>query len=172
MDKINCIMPMPCLILHHSIRAEQSFEDHVEQVRNLIDQCGKSMGDIKTILCYVVGRSTLKMFRRIDPEVKNRSSRLMKATIELPAEKLQWSTHESSPYNNYDAIFFNEFFEHEGKSVYIYQPIWGDLVKYRGSGFTWPEDPHRRRILEEIHNQGPKSVHDLFPHLKSAGKQR
>jgi len=160
---------MPCLILHHSIRAEQSFEDHVEQVRNLIDQYGKSMGDARTICDYVVGRSIRKMSRRINPSVKSHSLCFMKAIIELPAEKLQWRTHKSPPYNNYDNIF-NQFVTGEGTSV-AYQQIWADLVNYRQSGFTSPEDPHHRRILGEIHNQGPKSVRDLFPHLTSAGKQ-
>jgi hypothetical protein len=165
-------MPMPCLILHHSIRAEQSFEDHVEQVRNLIDQYGKSMGDFKTFLCYVVGWSARKMSHQINPKGNNCSLLFMKAIVKLPAERLQWHTYESSPYNKYDAIFFNDFSEHEGKSVYVYQLIWGDLLRYQQSGFTWPEDLDRRRILGEIHNQGPESVHDLFPHLKSARKQR
>jgi len=162
-------MPMPCLILHHSIRAEQSFEDHVEQVRNLIDQYGKSMGDARTICDYVVGRSIRKMSRRINPSVKSHSLRFMKAIVELPAEGLQWYTHKSSPYNKHDAIFL-DFFEGEEASE-ICVAIWYDLVQYRQSGFTWPEDPDHRRILGEIHNHRPESVHDLFPHLKSARKQ-
>jgi len=170
MDKINCIMPMPCLILRHSIRAEQSFENHVEQVRNFIDRCGKSTGDDdENFFSYVIGRSAGKMWRRIGLKRNRRSSLFMKAIVELPAEGLQWYTHKSSPYNKHDTIFL-DFFEGEEASE-ICVAIWYDLVQYRQSGFTWPEDPDHRRILGEIHNHRPESVHDLFPHLKSARKQ-